>query len=310
MEAIGKIGVIIPEVLEVNDREMIQGIHTHAKELGYDVLIFTDACNKTDEYQIYPDVGSFCNIYQLAFHSELDGILFHASRYLSRERKKEIYAELRKLPIPCLTVGEPTDLLPYVTASQTESMYQLTKHLIEAHHCRKLYCLTGFPDEFNSDERLAGFCQAMAEADLPVDDSMIFYGGFWKEKPRQLGTDIAEGRVPKPDAIVCASDTMAFPLCEALRQHGVAVPEDIAVTGYDGSLHTAVSLPNITTVCGRERQLGFNAVCRLHELITGKQSASAIPQQYIRFGTSCGCSPLQKNADQNTQMFLFNLLQQ
>lgn len=310
MNAIGKIGVIIPELFDSLDLEMIHGIHTYARNAGYDLLIFSDTCNKTDQYQIYPDVISFGNIYQLAFQADLDGILFYASRFLSQDRKNVIYQELQKLDIPCIAVGEKTDLLPCITFSQMESIYMLTRHLIEEHHCRKLYCMTGFPDEYNSDERLAGFCKAMEEAGLSVNEDMIFYGSFWKEKSYQLGVDIAEGRIEKPDAIVCASDTMAVSLCEALNKYGISVPEDIAVTGYDGSWHTVIHSPKITTVCGRERQLGASAMCCLYEMINGKRMETEMPVQYIRYGTSCGCSPLLRDSDTATEEYLSNMILQ
>ncbi len=310
MEAIGKIGVIIPELYDSLDLELMQGIHHHAKRLGYDVLIFTDACNKTDQYQVYPDVISFNNIYQLAFQANLDGILFCAARFLSQTQKSLIYHALQQRSIPCLVLGEATDLLPYETFSQTESMYLMTKHLLEDHHYRKIYCLTGFPDDVNSNARLAGFRQAMEECGLSVDESMVFYGAFWKEQSYQLGVDIAAGRVAKPEAIVCASDTMAVSLCEALRQHGIAVPEDIAVTGYDGSFHTAICSPKITTICGRDRQLGAKAMCRLHEMITGETTAAALPSQYIWYGTTCGCTPRLKDADNTAELYFYNILQQ
>lgn len=310
MNLTGKIGVIIPELFYSLDLELIQGIHERAKMLGYDVLIFTDACNKDDQYSRFPNVISFSNIYQLAFHSELDGILFVPSRFLSKQLCSSIYSQLQKLKIPCIAVGEQTDLLPCVTSPQTECIYMITKHLIEAHHYRNLYCLTGFQNDYNSDQRLSGFKKAMDEAGLTVDDSMIFYGGFWKEVPAQLGLDIAQGRIEKPDAIVCASDVMAVSLCESLIRNGVRVPEDIAVTGYDGNWDTAVCSPQITTVCGRERQLGFIAMSRLNEMLTNQKSETEIPEQYIRYGISCGCSPLLKDLNEDTGNYISGIIHQ
>jgi len=309
-ECSGKIGVIIPELFYSLDLELVQGIHERASMLGYDVLIFTDTCNKDDQYRQFPNVISFSNIYQLAFHSDLDGILFVPSRFLSKQLRSSICDALRKLPIPCIAVGEQTTLLPCVTSPQEECIYMLTKHLIEVHHCRKLYCITGFQNDYHSDQRLSGFQKAMKEAGLSVEDSMIFYGGFWKEVPEQLGQDIAEGKVEKPDAVVCASDVMAVALCESLMRNGIKVPDEISVTGYDGNWDTAICSPQITTVYGREHQMGFIAMSRLYEMMTGRESKAEIPQQYIRYGTSCGCKPLLQDLDENTETYISCIIHQ
>lgn len=47
-DAVGKIGVLIPEIIDSMDYELMQGIHMQAKELGYDVLVFTDTFNAVD----------------------------------------------------------------------------------------------------------------------------------------------------------------------------------------------------------------------------------------------------------------------
>lgn len=305
MQAIGKIGVIIPDIYDSLDQELIQGIHMQAQALGCDVLVFCDTCNALQEYRQYPEIIGFENIYQLIPQAELDGILFCASRFLDTECRNMIYDSLQELSVPCLVIGEKTDRFPYIIPSQEESIYQITKHLLEEHRCRKLYCLTGYPDEDNSIARVQGFCRALEEAGIQPDESMIFYGDFWKEKPRQLGLDIAQGRVEQPDAIVCASDIMAVALCEALMENGISVPGDIAVTGYDGGWSTALSSPKITTICGREKQLGFMAVCRLHEMMTGSACGAAPPQQYIRYGTSCGCLP---STDKNVEAYITNMM--
>ncbi|MBQ8298172.1 MAG: substrate-binding domain-containing protein [Ruminococcus sp.] len=304
MKAVGKIGVIIPEIFDSLDQELIQGIYMQAKELGYDVLIFCDTCNSAAEYSCYPEIIGHRNIYQLPLQAELNGILFYAPRFLDSACRDRIYDSLEKLSVPCLVIGEKTQRFPYITASQTESMFQMTKHLIEEHHCRKIYCLSGFPNEANSMERVQGFYKAMTEASLTADESMIFYGDFWIEKPRQLGMDIASGKIPKPDAVVCASDQMAVALCEALTENGIIVPEDIAVTGYDGCWNSFLSNPKITTICGRDKQLGFMAICRLYEMMTGKACKQPVSQQYIRYGTSCGCSPRLRDSDRNIESYI------
>ncbi len=305
MHAIGRIGVIIPDIYDSLEQELLQGIYSQARLLGYDVLVFCDICNVLQEYRNYPEIMGYENIYQLPLMADLDGILFCASRFLDSECRSMIYDRLEELSIPCLVIGEKTAHFPYIMPCQEESIYLLTKHLIEEHHCRKLYCLTGFRDDDNSMVRAQGFRRALEEAGIRPEKDPIFYGDFWKAKPRELGIAIAQGRIEKPDAIVCASDMMAASLCETLIENGISVPEDIAVTGYDGHWETFLSTPKITTICGRETQFGYMAVSRLYEMMTGKNCEADYPQQYLRYGTSCGCI---STSDRNIENYITNIM--
>ena len=139
-------------------------------------------------------------------------------------------------------------------------------------------------------ERLGGFLDACEEAGIYPQESDVFYGHFWKDIPEQIGVQIASGALPCPDGIVCASDVMAAALVRSLTAHGIRVPEDLVVTGYDGGMDEAVCDPPLTTVQGRDRQYGAEAVCRLHTMMTGQNCACICPAQSVWIGKSCGCT--------------------
>lgn len=289
MNAVGRIGVVIPQIIEQMEYELLYGIRHQAKALGYDVLIFSDACNPSLDNPENDYILAQENIYHLVQQAKLDGILFTPGRYSLYSLRDRLYELLKTIPIPCLVLDESNDVFPSVYAPQRESMRMLTEHLIQEHNCKKIYCLTGMKDHYISDERTAGYCEAMKEAGLPVDDSMIFYGYFWKYVPEQLGRDIAAGIIPKPDAVVCASDCMAASLCVGLRENGMSVPGDVLVTGYDGCWFTYTCNPSLTTISGREFELGTLAVCKLYEMITESICDKIKWKQYIQYGESCGC---------------------
>jgi LacI family transcriptional regulator len=60
----------------------------------------------------------------------------------------------------------------------------------------------------------------------------------------------------RPDALVCYDDKMALHVMDALRRHGLRVPHDMAVTGFDGIPFAAISSPGLTTVAQPAEQLG------------------------------------------------------
>lgn len=290
MNSSGRIGLIIPEIVDPLDYELITGAFSQAKMIGYDLIIYTGIFNSIKELQYDIYVESLENIYSLICKNHLDGIIFAAERFHNPELIDKIFGYLSQTKIPCLTLGVKRGDYPYINAAQYDGMYNITKHIINEHNCRKLYCLTGIPGHEPSEERLRGFMDAAADSGITVEESDIFYGYFWTVIPTEIGQDIASGKIPKPDAVVCTSDVMASSLCKALIENRISVPDDIAVTGYDGGWYAFLSEPQITTVTGRELQFGADAVCKLYEMITGTECEKIELHQNICFGESCGCN--------------------
>ena len=286
-----RLGVIIPSVVDPLDYEFLNGISDAAKRLGYDVLIYTGIYNSHSDLQQDSYIRGLENIYALPALQRLDGILFAADRFHNTAVRDAVRRQLMQTGIPCLVTYE--DLLPFesIQPRQQESIYRLTQHLIREHGCRTIYCISGFAGNQASEERIAGYRQAMLEAGLPFRNDWIFYGEFWRTVPAEIGRRIAAGSIPMPDAVVCASDIMAAALCESLMQNGISVPGQVRVTGYDGGWDAWLNVPRITTVEGRERQYGEDAVLTLHEMITGEPAGFSAVTQTLRCGGSCGCDP-------------------
>lgn len=291
MTASGRIGVLIPAVRDALDADLLKGIHTQAKKLGYDVLVFTNASNSLKEYPLTDYVKGEENIYALAEAAQLDGMLFAAGRFRNDELIERLLERLQKTNIPCIVLERRQEEMPCLFPPQREGMRQITAHLIEEHDCRTLYCLTGWRGNPDAEERLSGFIETLEAHGIHPQEEWLIYGDFWKESASHLAKQIAEGKLPCPDAVVCANDTMALALCEALQSHGIHVPDQIRVTGYDGSLAASMSEPMLTTVCGKDELLGQTAVARLHGMLHPDADPVGISAEIsVKFGTSCGCT--------------------
>ncbi len=303
MNAFGKIGVIMPEIMDPLDYEMLRGIQKQAAELNYDVIIYTGIFNSQSELQQDYYTDGLENIYSLISKSRLDGVIFAAERFHNVQLVDKIYGYLSQTAIPCLSLGYKREGFPHINAKQYDGIYNITKHLINDHGCKKLYCLAGVPDHEPSQERLQGFIDAVNDGGLELKENSIHYGWYWKDVPTELANDIASGKLEKPDAVVCLSDVMAYYFQITLIDNGIKVPDDIAVTGCDGAWHSIMNTPQITTVAGRDFQLGSDAVCHLYEMITGKKCRYVGTEQHIIYGVSCGCN-YEKMAEKNGLLFL------
>lgn len=96
---------------------------------------------------------------------------------------------------------------------------------------------------------------------------------------------------PPPRALVCGSDAIAAGAVGALRAHGLSVPEDVAVTGFDGLFPATSPLAELTTVSQPRREMAEIALEMLVRRIdgSGKAHQTNIRSHELRIGTTCGC---------------------
>lgn len=282
------IGVIVPAVITELDTIFLDGIFNYLSGFGYDVAVFTCSSNaqgETDRNNDY--ICGEEKIYQLVSKIALDGLIFAGGKFHDKAVADRILKRLKGITFPCVCTGYPNDRFPNYHTPQGESIRRMTEHLIKDHGYRDMIFLTGPEGNTDAEERLKGWRQTMRDSGL--SDERYIYGDFWKKKAIALANDIAAGVVSKPEAVVCANDIMAITLCEQLTENGLRVPEDIAVTGYDGGQNALFAEPPLTTVDGKEYDTGRNAAVMLMRLITHDDSIPFEYSQTISYGKSCGC---------------------
>lgn len=288
-----RIGIFAGKVYREINQQQIKGILKLAYSLGYSASVFT---LNEEYYDEKNDKGAY-NIFNIVNFSKLDGIIYLPNTFSSNQCKKHVENFLDKnccLPIVCTDV-ESKNYIPVWTDDRSE-IAEVVSHLIEKHSCKKIMFLTGRDDMYSSHQRLAGYKDAMDNAGLAYSDEDIRFGDYWIYSGHMLGKDIGEGRVAIPDAVACANDCMAIFLCDTLRKYGIRVPEDVLITGYDGTEAAALNSPVITTYHSSWEQLGTRAMHLLYKEMTGKNAPEIeSPCGELICGESCGCTAPKHN---------------
>jgi LacI family transcriptional regulator len=280
---VGIVGLLFPELGDSGGAEeesllyvdqVIRGAERAAASEGDAVLIATTRSESGRE---------------LAFSvaSKVDGLVVLAASLSDTD----IATLSRSVPVVVLAghdLGEGPD---FVGADNRGGAQEITRHLIREHGYADLVFLGGPADSPDSDERFAGFCEALREAGLPAPGEPAAYGGFTEAGGREAVRSLLEaGRVPR--AIVCGNDEMACGALLALRDAKLRVPSDVAVTGFDDIAVARHLRPALSTVRQPMRELGERAVRLLLDRIADpdapRQSVVLPVQPQIR--RSCGCA--------------------
>lgn len=165
---------------------------------------------------------------------------------------------------PMNTVG---DGLVMVGATNSAGAAEATRHLIERGHTDIGFAGMYIPAEFSA-ERFAGFRTALEHAGLPLNRNWVFPGTTDYEVGFDVGIRLAQMN-PRPTAVVCVCDVVAFGVIEGARRGGIRTPEDLSVVGFDDQPHARWSSPPLTTVRQPLRQMGSIAVRTLLRLARG-----------------------------------------
>ena len=175
-----------------------------------------------------------------------------------------------KLDLPVVYGGRPLRAESewpewYVDADNRGGARAVTEHLIAAGR-RRLATIAGQADTQVGAERLRGFQEAAAVAGL--DPVHVEYGDFTEASGAAAMQRLLTAH-PDLDAVFAASDNMAAGALRELRAHGRAVPDDVAVAGFDDHLIARHTTPPLTTVYQPIQQLGREMGRMLLDLIDG-----------------------------------------
>ncbi|MCK1799048.1 LacI family transcriptional regulator [Streptomyces sp. XM4193] len=143
----------------------------------------------------------------------------------------------------------------YVDTDNVDGARQAARHLLERGR-RRVAVITGPLDQTSAQDRLSGYRQALTDAGLSYDESLVARGGFTAVGGEKAMATLLDRR-PDLDAVFACNDLMASGALRTLRACGRRLPEDVAVVGYD-NLDSAVdwSEPALTTVNQDVEEMG------------------------------------------------------
>ncbi|WP_327709042.1 LacI family transcriptional regulator [Streptomyces sp. NBC_00464] len=198
----------------------------------------------------------------------------------------------RRLPVVMLAGPREIDHLDHIVVANADGERELTRHLIEDHGLRRLAFVGGDTDSPDAEARFRGFQEACRDAGLPVPDEPALRTTMMKQAEGALAAETLLDRDgERPEAMLFANDQMAVGALRALARRGVRVPQDMAVTGFDGIPLSRIVQPPLTTVRQPIRLLGEQAVELLVQRLnnSGREPVSLTLPVSLIHRASCGC---------------------
>lgn len=192
-----------------------------------------------------------------------------------------IMQEALRLQVPCVNFEDVVGpRCSSVISDDREGGRLAGRRLLEGGH-RTIGYINGPSHIRVCRERYAGFCEALREYGIEHDSSLVSVGDFSGATGANSAMLLKNAR-PEMTALFCANDMMAMGAIMEYANHGISVPNQISIVGYDGESFSAFTSPPLTTIRHAVEEISSRAVQLLMDLLEGSPGTRhAIPPQLI-----------------------------
>lgn len=285
---------------------LLNSIYKSATEFGYNIITI-NAFN--DMY--YGDRSSVgeSKIFNIINYSLIDGIIVLGETIKNNRVLYNIISNAEKYNIPLVSIDKKLDYGYSILFGYADAMEQIVRHVVEHHKLTRVNFIAGLKGNQFSEERLNAYKKVLIENNIPIEEERIGYGEFWFAPTEKVVEKFLNSKLPFPEAIICANDTMAMVTCEYLNNLGYKIPDDVIVTGFDGIIQERYHTPRLTTATQDNAEAGLCAVKIIDDVINGKEPPqdNIIPYHMVLAG-SCNCVPTPSMNSNVLTMSLHNQL--
>jgi len=277
------IAVVTTYISEYIFPRLIRGINNVLARNGYSIIFKTTDNSSKGETACLEDILT----------KDIDGLIIEPSKSELTCRHPQLYETLDNYEIPYVFIHgiyEEMKDKPHILMDDCKGGYLLTKYLIQMGHRHIAGVFKA--DDYQGKERHKGYVKALQEAGYEYDPDMVvwFHTEDREIKPANSILRMKMAGV-NMDAVVCYNDQAAISVMTKLQEHGVSIPKDLSITGYDNSFLAQTHPIRLTTIAHPHDKLGTMAGQLLLEKIQGiPEEQSKVPrliEPELVIGKSC-----------------------
>lgn len=265
------IGVLIAESELFGPSSILNAMQKVSRAAGYSVISISVLSKSRDSWR--EGIEQLRNL-------EIDGVITIA---LPKEIVKEI--ELSLIGTAIVLIGsEPSKKFNIVNMDNGTGARLATQHLIDQGHT-EIFHVAGPHSAHEAQMRKVGYQEVMKAAGLAPK---VFAGSWAIESGHKAAREILATK-KLPTAIFCANDHLAIGVLKVLHEHGIQIPDQISVVGYDNIPESQYLIPSLTTIRPDFDALGKAAIDKMLMQLrqgTAKEEVMLKPELIVRHSTA------------------------
>lgn len=272
------IGLVVRGVGNPFFTEVIRAIEQSVCAAGYSLVL----------HQISSGVDELMAGASLARSKKLQGLIFLGGCFDYDPEKTQTLG----IPFVCCTYTNSfgslnKDTYSSVSIDDRREACRAVEELLEKGHRKIAILLDSVRDRSISELRYQGYCQALAEHGIALDEGLVEATGGYEMVDGYEGMNRLMDRRDDFTGVFVIGDAMAIAAMKAMHDRGKRVPEDCSVIAIDGIDMSAYTVPTLTTLVQPKQQLGTEAVRILMDMIEGRAGNRQITlSTTLRFGGS------------------------
>ena len=250
------LGVIISSITDPTFARTLLAIEERAHDLGFEIIL---------AHTLHLEAREEASIQRLLAR-RVDG-LFISPVYRLRP-DAPVYHSLQMRGVPVVILGHSAPFCSQfvnVEADDILASYEATQHLLQLGH-KHIAFFAGPTSTPWSQERLEGYRRALREANLEVDDRLIFQAGNTIEDGAKAALQFIN-EATHATAIQAANDSIAIGCANTFLNQGIKIPEQLSVIGFGNILTSEYFRVPLTTIRQPKYRLGAAAMDSMMKLL-------------------------------------------
>ncbi|WP_246504825.1 LacI family DNA-binding transcriptional regulator [Microvirga antarctica] len=260
----GMVLVVLPDLANTFFSRILRGVEETLFEAGYGMIIgdLDGSPVKEAHFAAFASAG------------RVDGAILLNGHLFGQSREGKGMPVAINIPLVALCEAIPNADIPQIEIDNRLSAETMTRYLASLGHRRIAY-VSGPAGNVLERERMRGYRDGLEAEQIAFDAGLVIGGDYTVESGVAAGRDLL-AREARPTAVFCTSDEMAIGLMRTVHSHGLRVPRDMSVAGFDDIEFAAVAEPALTTIHQPRRQLGQAAATALVSLLSGRTTPRSI----------------------------------
>lgn len=284
------IGVCGAQLFEHNAISFLTALKKACIDTGYTTIALSASIYSADDND---DSFAAERLLDLCRYIALDCLIILTETLKNKHLIDKLVAIGAEKKIPVFSIDGTVGGCYNMTLDYETGFHDMVKHVILDHGAKRVNMLAGTEGNSFSEERVNIYKSTLAECGIDFEPERLAYGDFWDRPARVALQKFLDSDLPMPDAIICANDAMAITACSMLSERGYRIPEDIIVTGFDGTSASKYNSPTITT-CEPDYEEALAFI--MSETARVKADGVVSPCNHminfrIMKNQSCGCEP-------------------
>ncbi|TKJ45273.1 LacI family transcriptional regulator [Candidatus Aerophobetes bacterium Ae_b3b] len=255
------VGLLLPDIVNPFFPEIMKGVEDVASENGYVVILCSSNEDSEKEFMYF----------HMFENRWIDGIIYSGVTGTKEEAQNIRVILEQEIPVVLMDREIEDYFASVVMIDNEKAAYDATTYCLELGHKRIGFIAAPLKVKI-FQKRLEGYRKALQKYGVEFDENLVVEGDLTIKRGSRASKELL-ARKDRPTVIFASNDLMAIGAMKEIQGHGLKVPENISIIGFDDIPTASLVTPALTTIAQPKNEMGVEAMNLLIRMIE-KRGAS------------------------------------